>query len=120
VQDKRSNHVPMGMVQGWTQDYPDPEDFFIPLLDPTQADQPGHKARFDAKAAIPLFKRAYSLTGAARFAAYEKLDETVMRRWAPWVPLYNPNDVFVTSSRVTGFVFHPIYNRINLSLLRLK
>jgi ABC-type transport system substrate-binding protein len=120
VQDKRASRVPMGMVQGWTQDYPDPEDFFIPLLDPTQADQPGHKARFDDKAAIPLFKHAYSLTGDARFKAYENLDETVMRRWAPWVPLYNPNDVFVTSSRVTGFVFHPIYNRINLSLLALK
>ncbi|HET7137173.1 MAG TPA: ABC transporter substrate-binding protein [Gaiellaceae bacterium] len=120
VQDKRSNRVPMGMVQGWTQDYPDPEDFFTPLLDPRLADQPGHKARFDDKSAIPMFQRAFSLTGPARFAAYQKLDETIMRRWAPWVPLFNTNDVFVISNKVTGFVFHPIYNRVNLSLLAPK
>ena len=43
-------------------------------------------------------------------------DETVMRNWAP---LINPIEVDIISSRITGFVYQPVYGP-DLAVLSLK
>jgi ABC-type transport system substrate-binding protein len=115
----RKNHI-NGGIGTWTQDYPDPDDFLNPLLDPRTPDLSGEKSRFDDTAVGPLFAAAQRKVGDARNAAYEKLDQLLMRKYAAWAPLYNPGWVDVLSSRLSGYVYHPVYNAVNLATLRLK
>jgi ABC-type transport system substrate-binding protein len=118
-EDHRSKRI-NGGIGTWTQDYPDPDDFLNPLLDPRNPDQPSAHSRFAAKAVRPLFTHAQRLVGAPRYAAYQKLDQLLMRKYAVWAPLYNPGWVDVLSSRMTGYVYHPVYGAVNLATLRIK
>ncbi len=116
--DERKNKIAAG-INEWSQDYPDPEDFVNVLLDPRHPSFPQSRSRFAASEAIPIFNHLDKLTGTARLKAYQAADETVMRRWAPWAPLINPIEVDIISSRITGFVYQPVYGP-DLALLSLK
>jgi ABC-type transport system substrate-binding protein len=118
-EDKRSNRIPAG-IGTWTQDYPDPDNFLNILLDPRTPDAPSPKARFHAREMIPTFNRVTSLTGEKRYSEYQKLDQKMMRDYAPWAPLFNPVFVHVVSSRLGGYIYHPVYNSINLAQLFVK
>jgi ABC-type transport system substrate-binding protein len=121
VENIRKNRIPMRIGSNWSQDFPDPEDFFTPLLDPRFVNVTGHFAHFDVPSMIPQFVAAQQAIDPARRAAlYNQLDDTVMRDYAPWAVLYNPVCTQVISSRVTGYVYHPVYNVVNLALLRAK
>ena len=116
--DNRKNHIAAG-INEWSQDYPDPEDFVNVLLDPRRPDFPQARSRFADPAAIPLFNRLDKLSGTARLKAYQATDEAVIRRWAPWAALINPIEVDIISSRVTNFVYQPVYGP-DLAVLALK
>jgi peptide/nickel transport system substrate-binding protein len=116
--DNRKNHIAAG-INEWSQDYPDPEDFVNVLLDPRRPDFPQARSRFAAADAIPIFNHLDTLTGTARLRAYQAADEAIMRRWAPWAPLINPIEVDIISSRITGFVYQPVYGP-DLAVLSLK
>ena len=116
--DNRKNHIASG-INEWSQDYPDPEDFIDVLLDPRRPSFPQGRAHFAAKAMIPDYNRVDALTGHARDVAFQALDEKVMRNYAPWAPLINPIEVDLLSSRVTGFVYQPVYGP-DLAMLAVK
>jgi peptide/nickel transport system substrate-binding protein len=116
--DQRKNRIASG-INEWSQDYPDPEDFIDVLLDPRKPDFGQGRAHFAAKAMIPDYNRVDALTGHARDVAFQKLDEKLMREYAPWAPLINPIEVDLVSARVTGFIYQPVYGP-DLAMLAVK
>ncbi len=90
----------------WGQDYPDPSDFFDPILscngnsnaagycNPT-VDQLGNQARATANIAT-------------RYALYRQMERLVMAD-APWVPLYDGVLYDFHGPRLKGFFIHPVW-----------
>jgi peptide/nickel transport system substrate-binding protein len=116
----RANKVPMG-INNWTQDYPDGDDFFVPLLDGRRITPTNNNdyASFSNAGVEKAIDRINPMLGAARDTAWENLDVSTMRTLAPWAPLINPTWVDLISSRLTGYVYTPVYG-IDLTTLRAK
>jgi ABC-type transport system substrate-binding protein len=113
-----ANKIPMG-INNWTQDYPDGDDFFVPLLDGQKITPTNNNnyASFD-NASVDKKINAYApLLGAARDKAWANLDVSTMRNFAPWAPLNNPTWVDLISSRITGYVYTPVYG-LDITTLR--
>jgi ABC-type transport system substrate-binding protein len=95
---------------GWFQDFPDPSDFYDPILSCAAAVEGGANVSWycneenDALAA-----EAKGLQDPdERLAMYQELELRVMED-APWVPVYFPaQDTFI-SGRVTNFAPHPVW-----------
>jgi peptide/nickel transport system substrate-binding protein len=106
---------------GWCPDYFDPYDIINVLLDGrTIQDQnnvdysyfsnPGVEKQMDAAA---------GLTGSARAAAYAKLDQEIMSKYAPWSPIYISNQRRFVSAKVKNYVYSsylgdPYYNALSV------
>ena len=109
-------------LHSWLADYPDPFDFVNVLLD-GKGIQETNNLNF-AYLSSSRFNRAMQdasrLSGDARYEAYGKLDVDLMRGAAPWAPYANPNVRELVSSRVTNYVFHPVYSGAALTALALK
>jgi ABC-type transport system substrate-binding protein len=109
-------------INGWGADYADPYDFLNVILDGTklQAANNANVSYFDD----PLYNRkmaqAASLTGAARYAAYGKLDLEIMKTAAPIAPMTNANRRYFVSSRLGCFTYQPVLAAPNLAALCLK
>jgi peptide/nickel transport system substrate-binding protein len=116
----RANKIPMG-INNWTQDYPDGDDFFLPLLDGQKITPTNNNnyASFDSAAVDRRINAAVPLLGQARDRAWAALDVWTMRNFAPWAPLNNPTWVDLISSRLTGYVYTPVYG-LDLTTLRAK
>jgi ABC-type transport system substrate-binding protein len=101
--------APMGWV-GWFQDYPDPSDFFDPLLSCQSAVQGGANASLycnkvvDAEAAAA---RA-STDSAGRLRQYQDIQSKIMAD-APWVPVRHQVWFTLVSTRVANFSLHPVW-----------
>ena len=63
---------------------------------------------------------ASKLSGGSRYDAYGKLDVDMMRNAAPWAPLSNGNVREFISSRVTNYLFHPVYGGAIMNALAIK
>ena len=84
-------------------DYPDGSNYINAVFQgrpPTTFTDPSLAAKMD---------HAASLGGKARARAFGALDELVMTRYAPVVPLYIPNLRYLTSKRVHNLVFSHYY-----------
>ncbi len=93
-------------VEGWAPDYADPSAQLSVLLDPRSP----YDAAFNLKAPyLRELRAAAQLTGAARLAAYGKLDLEIARTDAPLAAISYDNDRIVVSSRVKSFVYQPLY-----------
>jgi len=97
---------------GW--DYPDPANMIVQFLAGQDARKPsgnGNFAYFDE----PFYNRkiaaAYRLVGAARFRAFSSLDSEVMRKEAPWAPLFEGSSSLLLSQRVGCLKIHPVFER---------
>jgi peptide/nickel transport system substrate-binding protein len=114
------NKIPMG-INSWTWDYPDGDDFFGPLLDGRRITPTGNNdvAMFDNDSINARIDRAQKLLGNARVAAWQALDERTMRTYAPWAPLLNTVRVDVVSSKLSGYVYQPVYG-IDIAALKTK
>jgi peptide/nickel transport system substrate-binding protein len=97
-------HVPMG-IQPWGLDFPDAEAVVNAQVDPGTPEQPAQMSRWTDPAFVPAYNHAVGLTGTARNAAYEALDEQVMSQQAPIAPLFNPKWYDFVSKRLGGYVF---------------
>jgi peptide/nickel transport system substrate-binding protein len=106
----------------WASDYPDPSVFINPLLDGRliQDSNNSNYSYFDEEIYNRRITVAGRLTGDARFAAYGQLDVDLMRRAAPIAPILTPNVRELVSARTVGYVFHPVYQAADLSLLRVR
>ena len=109
-------------MEGWIADYNDPFDFINVLLDGDNLQEannnnvayfndPGYNAKMDAAAAK---------TGAARTAAYEKLDNELTTKAVPWAPWQNFNNREVFSPRIGCHSYIPAYGTMNLAALCLR
>jgi peptide/nickel transport system substrate-binding protein len=103
-------------VFSWFQDWADPGEFLIPILhgrsipalaawndvflswNYSRFDDAGVNARLDAAA---------RLEGEARLRAFARIEADVLRRHAPVIPLYQPNEVIFVSERTGCVVYNP-------------
>jgi len=101
--------APMGYV-GWFQDYPDPSDFFDPLLSCQSAVQGGANASlYCDKAVDTLAATARAGTDQpARLQQYQQIQTTIMEA-APWVPLRHQVWFTLVSTHVASFSLHPVW-----------
>ncbi len=60
---------------------------------------------FDNPAVNKQMDAAASLSGANRAAAYAKLDQEIMAKYAPWVPYYIASNRYFVSSRVKNWIY---------------
>lgn len=90
----------------WGEDYPDPSDFFDPILSCNassnaafycnhKVDALGNQARADRNPTT-------------RYAIYRKMERMVMAQ-APWAPIYDDEEVDFKSASVKGFFIHPVW-----------
>ncbi len=90
----------------WGQDYPDPSDFFDPIL---ACKSSSNAAQFCDSAVDRMGNNARADTDPARrYQTYRKMELAVMAQ-APWVPLYADILYEFHSSRVKGFFYHPVW-----------
>lgn len=106
----------------WFADYPDPFDFINVLLDGQniQAANNSNYSYLNSPRYNKLMADAAKLSGAARYDAYGKLDVDMMKNAAPWAPLSNGNVREFISSRVTNYLFHPVYGGAIMNALALR
>ena len=90
----------------WGQDYPDPSDFFDPIL---SCNASSNAAQFCDPAVDRMGNHARADTNPAhRYSTYRKMELAVMAQ-APWVPLYADVLYEFHSSRVKSFFYHPVW-----------
>ncbi len=106
----------------WASDYPDPSVFINPLLDGRliQDSNNSNYSYFDDAVFNRRMTVAGRLNGDARFGAYGKLDVDLMRDAAPIAPIITPNVREFVSARTAGYVFQPVYQAADLSLLQVR
>lgn len=93
----------------WIADYPEAENFLLPLLHSKNAGPGGNRARFRDPAADRMMEAAVRIADAnARAAAYREADSAVAAA-APWIPLWYPRQVVAVGPRVGRFVLPPVY-----------
>jgi peptide/nickel transport system substrate-binding protein len=92
---------------GWCADYFDPFDYINVNLDgrSIQAQNNVDYSYLNSSKLNAQMDAAANLSGAARTQAYQKLDYTIMKNYAPWVPYSIINGVFFVSSRVHNYVY---------------
>jgi peptide/nickel transport system substrate-binding protein len=107
---------------GWNQDYPDPYDFIDILLNGDNIHDANNNdlAYLNVPALNTRMAAANKLNGAARYAAYGKLDIDITKNYAPWAAYDNRNDRQFVSARVGGWVFQPAYATGDLATFFLK
>ena len=104
----------------WSDDFPDPADFYTPILSCGSATQGGWNwawyCRKDLdEQAIAADSMADPAKAQERDAAWAKIYAQVMDD-APWVPVYNEKLYVLKSARITGpkdLFIDPIYTPIN-------
>jgi len=100
-----------GMVYiGWFQDFPDPADFYDPILScATNVEGNFNLAWYCNEDVDALAADARSEPDStARIEMYRQLFNDVMED-APWVPIYYPEQLTVVSERVRNFFHHPAW-----------
>jgi peptide/nickel transport system substrate-binding protein len=112
VQNSR-NQVEVGLAQ-WHQDFPAPSDLLAGLLGcgafvPDSDTSPNISGFCDRTTVQPLMERAVTL-GLTRPRAADRLWRQVDRRvvdLAVWLPLFNPKQIDLVSSRVGNYGWSP-------------
>jgi len=90
----------------WGQDYPDPSDFFDPILSCAGSSNAAFYCNH-AVDALAAQARANGKT-AVRYAQYRTMERRVMAD-APWVPLYDGVLYDFHGPRLAGFYIHPVW-----------
>lgn len=115
--------APFDMVLARYQvEYPDPADVIVHLLGGINARKPTGNTNF-AYFDDPAYNRRMAmderLTGAARLRAFSRLDADLMRRAAPWAPLFEGSSWLFVSKRVGCLKLHPVF-RFDLAAMCVR
>jgi peptide/nickel transport system substrate-binding protein len=104
---------------GWCADYFDPFDYINVNLDgrSIQAQNNVNFAYLNSPKLDKAMDAAANLTGAARTKAYQKLDYSIMKNYAPWVPYAIVNGVFFTSARTHNYVYSSYFGEPDFNAL---
>jgi len=99
---------------GFPQSYPDPAMMLVRLLGGANARKPSGNTNF-AYFDDPTYNRrlaaANRLVGPERFRAFSRLDAEIMRKQAPWAPLFEGANTLLLSKRVGCLKLHPVFVR---------
>ena len=120
------NQAPLVWSGGmaWSDDFPDPTDFFTPILSCSSATQGGWnwswycRKDLDAKA-VAADGMTDPKDAAKRDAAWAAIYREVMAD-APWVPIYNEKLYMMKTARLAGpdaLFVDPIYTPINYAYI---
>jgi peptide/nickel transport system substrate-binding protein len=97
---------------GFPQLYADPAMMLVRLLGGANARKPAGNTNF-AYFDDPSYNRrlaaANRLAGSKRFRAFSRLDADMMRKQAPWVPLFEGSNTALLSKRVGCLKLHPVF-----------
>jgi peptide/nickel transport system substrate-binding protein len=104
---------------GWCADYFDPFDYVNVNLDGRSIQDQNNVnfAYMNSASMDKLMDAAANQTGAARSKAYQKLDYTIMKNYAPWVPYSIINGVFFVSSRTHNYVYSSYFGEPDFNAL---
>jgi len=92
----------------WYADYPDPENFLVPLFHSSRVGGGGNRARFRDAAVDSMLDELDLVTDPdARAALVAEVDARVHEA-APWIYLWHPVLEVAVSGRVRGFRPHPV------------
>ena len=110
------------VLVGWFADYLDPYDFINVLMSgkTIAPDNNVNNARFNDPTFNRRMEQAAMLSGAARYAAYGKLDVDLMRIAAPWAPVENNNVREFVSSHVGCYFYHRAFGGLDLAAACVK
>jgi len=92
---------------GWCADYFDPFDYLNVLFDGSklQAANNNNYAYFNNPSYNAKLQAAANLSGSARAAAYQKLDQELMVKYAPVVPYLISTNRFFVAARVKNWIY---------------
>ncbi|HEX2765125.1 MAG TPA: ABC transporter substrate-binding protein [Candidatus Limnocylindria bacterium] len=94
----------------WIQDYPDPSDFYDPILSCAAVGGGFNTSWACSEEADAIAIEALSMTDEAeRDEAYREVQRLVMEE-ALWVPTYFPTVTHLHSDRLEGAYFHPVWS----------
>jgi len=104
---------------GWCADYFDPYDYFNVLFDGRriQAANNNDYTYFNNASFNAGLDHAASLSGAARAAAYAKIDQDLMGKYAPVVPYLIPTNTYFVSSRTKNWIYSSYFGQPYLNAL---
>ena len=110
------------VLGGWFADYADPYDFIDILLNGENIHESNNNnlAYLNVPSLNRQMAKANSLTGDARYAAYQKLDLGIMRDQAPLLVYENRNTREFVASRVGGYVYSNSHGLANLNTFFVK
>jgi ABC-type transport system substrate-binding protein len=103
------HEAPLVLI-GWFQDFPDPSDFYDPILSCAAAVEGGANSSWycnEENDALAAEAKGLQDTE-ERLAMYQELELRVMED-APWVPITFPTVDTFLSNRVTNFAPHPVW-----------
>ncbi len=93
----------------WYGDYPEPENFLVPLFHSKNAGLGGNRAFYSNPKVDALFDEAIrTVDKEKRFDIYRRA-EGIIRNEAPWIFLWTSVKRVALSGRVRGFVAYPSY-----------
>lgn len=105
----RKGEADMAILDWWA-DYPDAENFLVPLFHSSSHGPGGNYAFYSDPATDSLLDRAQrTLDEGARTALYREIDERVYRA-APWLYLWFPTDLWAQHPSVSGWELPVIFN----------
>jgi ABC-type transport system substrate-binding protein len=95
---------------GWFADYPDPSNFYDPILSCATAVEAGANVSWFCDEELDSLAAAANLEQerGARLEAYAELERRTMEQ-APWVSVISPVITTLLSERVTHFEPHPVW-----------
>jgi ABC-type transport system substrate-binding protein len=104
---------------GWCADYFDPFDYLNVLFDgrKIQAANNNNYAYFNNASFNKGLDHAASLSGSARAAAYAKLDQQLMTKYAPVVPYLISTNRYFVSSRTKNWIYSSYFGAPYLNAL---
>ena len=92
----------------WYADYPDPENFLVPLFHSTNIGGGGNRARFHEATVDSMLNALETERDAAKRESLAATIDARVHEAAPWIYLWHPLQEVVTSERVQGYRPHPV------------
>lgn len=112
--------TPDAFYLDWFADYPDPENFLVPLFHSANRGGGGNRSRYANPVVDSLLDEAASRADpGARWALYEQAERIVTAE-APWIFLWFPVRHQAVSSRLEGYRMPVIFNGQRFTGVRLR
>ena len=94
----------------WWADYPDAENFLVPLFHSSNLGPAGNRTRYVNREVDALIEKGQHSSGEKERNEWYRRAEEIIIDDAPWVPFWHRNDILVKQPWVTGYAVYPIYS----------